>query len=111
MLLNRSYYLQEIHFKTDKKWVFKAQINNHVQTRIITCDFNGFLLKKNRNSASPCREKCSCEGIKCITQNFMIKLDLTISFVTICVFFKIFMENFSSFIKTLEIPKELEKRF
>lgn len=47
MLLNRSYYLQEIHFKIDKKWVFKAQINNHVQTRIITCDFNGFLLKKN----------------------------------------------------------------
>ena len=46
MLLNRSYYLQEIHFKIDKKWVFKAQINNHVQTRIITCDFNGFLLKK-----------------------------------------------------------------
>lgn len=46
MLLNRSYYLQEIHFKTDKKWVFKAQINNHVQTRIITCNFNGFFLKK-----------------------------------------------------------------
>lgn len=56
MLLNRSYYLQEIHFKIDKKWVFKAQINN-VQTRIITCDFNGFLLKKNIETVQVPAEK------------------------------------------------------
>lgn len=57
MLLNRSYYLQEIHFKIDKKWVFKAQINNHVQTRIRTCDFNGFLLKKNIETVQVPAEK------------------------------------------------------